>query len=358
MATKHAARTARIQALHEALAERVVVLDGSWGVLIQGYGLGEADFRGERFRDWSYDLKGNTDLLNLTRPDLVSEIHRHYLEAGAEITSTNTFTATRIAQADYGMSDLAEELNREGAHLAREVADAFTARDGRPRWVAGALGPTNRTASISPEVEDPAARNVTFEELRVAYYEAARGLAEGGADILLVETVFDTLNAKAALFAIDEYFEAIGETLPVIVSGTITDRSGRTLSGQTAEAFWTSIKHIHPLAVGLNCALGPKELRPYVAELARVADVPVSAYPNAGLPNAFGGYDESPESMAAELGAWARDGLLNIVGSCCGSRPEHTRAIAEAVRGLRPRTVPAHEPVLQLAGLEAVEIGG
>ncbi|TAK77004.1 MAG: methionine synthase, partial [Dehalococcoidia bacterium] len=242
------ARRARIKALHEALAERVVVLDGSWGVLIQGYGLGEADFRGERFRDWPSDLKGNTDLLNLTRPDLVSDIHRQYLEAGAEITSTNTFTATRIAQADYGMSELAEEMDREGARLAREVADAFTARDGRPRWVAGALGPTNRTASISPEVEDPAARNVTFEELRRAYFEATRGLVEGGADILLVETVFDTLNAKAALFAIDEYFEAIGEALPVIVSGTITDRSGRTLSGQTPEAFWTSVKHVRPLA--------------------------------------------------------------------------------------------------------------
>ena len=352
------ARTARIHALHEALAERVVVLDGSWGVLIQGFGLSEADFRGERFKNWPADLKGNTDLLNLTRPDIVSGIHERYLEAGAEITSTNTFTATRIAQADYRMSDLAEEINREGARLAREAADASTARDGRPRWVAGSLGPTNRTASISPSVEDAAARNVTFEELREAYYEEARGLVDGGSDILLVETVFDTLNAKAALFAIDELFEAMGERLPVIVSGTITDLSGRTLSGQTAEAFWTSIKHMRPLAVGLNCALGPKELRPYVAELSRVADVPVSVHPNAGLPNAFGGYDETPESMAAHLGGWGRDGLVNIVGSCCGSTPAHTRAIAEALRGLPPRVVPQIAPALRLSGLEAVEIGG
>jgi len=352
------AAIARIAALHAALAERILVLDGGWGTLIQGYRLGEADFRGERFRDWLVDLKGNTDLLNLTRPDIVREIHSRYVEAGADITSTNTFTATRIAQADYQLQDYAREINREGARLAREAADAFTARDGRPRWVAGSMGPTNRSASISPDVNDPGARNTSFDELREAYREAALGLIEGGADILLVETIFDTLNAKAAIYALDELFEDLGFSLPVILSGTIVDASGRTLSGQTLEAFWTSIRHARPFAVSLNCSLGPEQLRGYVSELSRIADVPVAAYPNAGLPNEFGGYDETPEQMAEALGGWARDGLLNIAGSCCGSGPEHTRAIAAAVAGVPPRRVPGdHEHRMRLSGLEAVEVG-
>ncbi len=348
----------RIEALHRAVAKRILVLDGAWGSLIQGYRLGEADFRGERFRDWPVDLKGNTDLLNLTRPDIVREIHVRYLEAGADITSTNTFTSTRIAQADYQLQDLAREINREGARLAREAADEFAARDGRPRWVAGSIGPTNRSASISPDVNDPGARNVTFDELREAYREAAIGLIEGGADILLVETIFDTLNAKAAIYAIDELAEEIGVAVPLVLSGTIVDASGRTLSGQTLEAFWTSIRHARPFAVSLNCSLGPEQLRGYVAELARIADAPVAAYPNAGLPNEFGGYDETPDQMAEALGAWARDGLLNIAGSCCGSTPDHTRAIAEAVRDVTPRPLPGDERrMMRLAGLEAVEVG-
>lgn len=351
-------RAERIASLNAALAERIVVLDGAWGSLIQGYQLTESDFRGARFADWPVDLKGNNDLLILTRPDIVREIHDRYLEAGADITSTNTFASTRIAQADYHLEELAEELNREGARIAREACDAATARDGRPRWVAGSLGPTNRTASMSPDVSDPGARNVSFEDLRIAYGEAVRGLMAGGADLLLIETITDTLNTKAAIFAIEEIFEDSGERLPIVISGTIVDRSGRTLSGQTLEAFWTSVKHANPLAIGLNCAMGPELLREYVADLSRVADTSVCAYPNAGLPNEFGQYDETPEQMAAALGAWAREGLVNIVGSCCGSTPEHTRAIAAAVRGLPPRAIPPHHPAMVLAGLEAVEIGG
>ena len=350
-------REERIAALHAALRERILVLDGSWGVLIQGFGLEEADYRGERFADWPQDLKGDNDLLILTRPDIVRSIHREYLEAGADITSTNTFASTSIAQADYGLEAYAEELNREGARLGREVADEYTARDpSRPRWVAGSIGPTNRTASISPDANDPGARGVTFDELRATYAEAARGLIAGGADILLVETIFDTLNAKAAVFAIDEVFEETGITLPVMISGSVVDLSGRNLSGQTVEAFWNSLRHARPLAVGLNCSLGPAQMRAYVADLARVADTAVSAYPNAGLPNAFGGYDETPEDMARQMGEWARAGLLNIVGGCCGTKPPHIRAIAEAVRGLPPRVPPHPAPRLRLAGLEPFEV--
>ena len=339
--------------------ERILVLDGSWGVLIQGRRLEEADFRGTAFADWTYDLKGNADVLNLSNPEFVRGIHREYLEAGTDICGTNTFTATSISQSEYGLESHVFAMNEAGARLARECADEFEAQDGSPRWVAGALGPTNRTASISPDANDPAARSITFDELRESYKEAARGLIAGGSDILLVETIFDTLNAKAAIYGIDEVFEEDGITLPVWISGTITDLSGRTLSGQTVEAFWTSIKHIRPFAVGLNCSLGAAQLRPYVAELARIADVPVSAYPNAGLPNAFGGYDETPEQMAEALGSWAQDGLLNIVGSCCGSRPEHTRALAEAVRGLKPRPIPTSDQRrLVLSGMEAMEVGG
>ncbi|MCA9846566.1 MAG: homocysteine S-methyltransferase family protein [Dehalococcoidia bacterium] len=350
-------RSARLEALQQALRERILVLDGSWGVLIQGRGLGEADFRGERFADWPKDLKGDAEALNLSQPDFVKGIHREYFAAGADIGGTNTFTATSISQAEFGLQDLAFDLNEAGARLAREAAAEFDADDGGTRWVAGAMGPTNKTLSISQDANDPGARAITFDEMRDAYKEAARGLIAGGADILLVETTFDTLNAKAAAFAIDEVFEEDDVRLPLWVSGTIVDLSGRTLTGQTVEAYWTSMKHARPFAIGFNCSLGSSQLRPYVAELARIADVPVSAYPNAGLPNEFGGYDETPEYMAEELSSWARDGLLNIVGTCCGSTPAHTKALADAVRGLKPRAVPEHRPLLTLSGLEALEVG-
>jgi 5-methyltetrahydrofolate--homocysteine methyltransferase len=351
-------RQERLQALLAAMRERILVLDGAWGSLIQRYGLEDADFRGTRFATWPAELKGDPDLLNITRPDIVREIHDRYIEAGADITSTNTFSSNRIAQADYRLEDVAQEMNEAGARIARQACDDAQDRDGRVRWVAGSIGPTNRTASISPDVNDPGARNVDFEELRAAYAEAVRGLMDGGADILLIETITDTLNAKAAVFAADDVFEERGESLPIILSGTIVDRSGRTLSGQTLEAFWTSLAHARPLAVGLNCALGPEQLREHIAELARIADVAVAAYPNAGLPNEFGGYDETPEQMSGAIGSWAREGIVNIVGSCCGSTPEHTRAIAEAVRGVAPHAIPEHRASMHLAGLESVEIGG
>ena len=289
-----APRTAALEAL---LKERIVIIDGAMGTMIQTYKLDEAAYRGERFRDWAKDLKGNNDLLTLTQPRVIREIHAAYYEAGADIVETNTFSSTTIAQADYGMESLARELNLESARLARSVADELTARDGRPRFVAGAMGPTNRTGSISPDVNDPGFRNVTFDELVAAYREAADALLDGGADLLLVETVFDTLNAKAAIFACEQFFEDQGRRWPVMISGTITDASGRTLSGQTAEAFWYSVSHVRPLSVGLNCALGARQLRQYVQDLSRVAPVFISAHPNAGLPNAFGGYDETPESI-------------------------------------------------------------
>ncbi|MCI0451732.1 MAG: homocysteine S-methyltransferase family protein [Candidatus Latescibacteria bacterium] len=299
------------------------------GTMIQRYRLDEAAFRGERFREHSKDLKGDNDLLCLTQPKIVGEIHRAYFDAGADVATTNTFNGTAISQHEYGLQAFAYEISREAARIARAEADAAEKRDpARPRFVAGSLAPTNRTASISPDVNDPAARNVSFIELRDAYRENARGLVDGGADILLVETVFDTLNAKAALFAIEEEFEARGFRLPVICSGTITDLSGRTLSGQTPEAFYASVSHVPLFAVGLNCALGSSQMKPFLAALAGVARVPVSVYPNAGLPNAFGGYDETPEEMAANLREMADDGWVNIAGSCCGSTPEHTRAIA------------------------------
>ncbi|HZH28141.1 MAG TPA: homocysteine S-methyltransferase family protein [Azospirillaceae bacterium] len=349
-------REDRIAALKRAAAERILVLDGAMGSLLQGCGLEEADFRGTRFAGWPKDLKGNNDILCLTRPDIIRGIHDQYLDAGADIIETNTFNATRISQADYGMEDHAREINMAGARLAREAADAAMARDGRVRWVAGALGPTSRTASISPDVNDPGYRGVTFDELEAAYREEAEGLIEGGADLLVVETIFDTLNAKAAIFAIDTLFDETGIRLPVIISGTITDRSGRTLSGQTTEAFWNSVRHARPFAIGLNCALGADLMKPYIQELSRVAEAPVSAYPNAGLPNEFGAYDETPEQTAAHLSAWAREGLVNIVGGCCGTTPDHIRAIAEGVRGLAPRA-PADRPArMRLAGLEPFEI--
>jgi len=328
------------------------------GTMLQTYRLGEADYRGTRFADWPSDLKGNNDLLAMTRPEIVGAIHGQYLEAGADILETNTFNANAISMADYGMEELAYEMNVAAAGLARRIADEFEAKDpSRPRYVAGVLGPTNRTASLSPEVENPGARNVTFDQLVDAYTVAIGGLMDGGADILLVETIFDTLNAKAALFAIEQYFDTHSVQVPVMISGTITDASGRTLSGQTAEAFWTSMAHVKPLSIGLNCALGAAQLRAYVQELSRIADTHVSAHPNAGLPNAFGEYDESPETMATHLREWATSGLLNIVGGCCGTTPAHIKAIAEALHGIAPRAIPSIEPRLRLSGLEPMTIG-
>jgi len=349
--------TGRQETLKVLLSERILVLDGAMGTMIQERGLEEADYRGERFTDHPSDLKGDNDLLNLTQPDLIAEIHREFLEAGADILTTNTFNATTIAQADYGTEGVVAEINREGARIARSVADTLTRQTPeRPRFVAGAMGPTNRTASISPDVEDPGFRNVTFDELRDAYREAAAALLDGGADFLLIETVFDTLNAKAAIFAVDEVAEERGEPVPVIVSGTITDQSGRTLSGQTVEAFWNSIRHARLLAVGLNCSMGAEQLRPYLAELSRIAEVPVSAHPNAGLPNDMGDYDEDPETTAAHLGEWAEAGLVNLVGGCCGTTPAHITAIAEAVADKAPRRPPAPPPRMRLSGLEAFEL--
>jgi 5-methyltetrahydrofolate--homocysteine methyltransferase len=349
------ARQRRIEVLEAALAERILVLDGAMGTMIQGARLDESEYRGKRFAGWPRDLKGANDLLVLTRPELIASIHDAFLAAGADIIETNTFNATAISLADYGLEDYVAEINREAARLARAAADRATARDGRPRFVAGALGPTSRTASLSPDVNDPGYRATSFEELRAAYGAAARALVEGGADLLIVETIFDTLNAKAALFALDELFEEGGERLPMIVSGTITDASGRTLSGQTVEAFWNSVRHSRPLAVGLNCALGAKQLRAHVEELSRVADTRICAYPNAGLPNAFGEYDECAAETAGHLGEWARSGFLNVVGGCCGTTPEHIAAIASAVAGLPPRKVPAPPRRCRLSGLEALE---
>jgi 5-methyltetrahydrofolate--homocysteine methyltransferase len=327
------------------------------GTSIQALGLTEADYRGARFAGHDRDLKGNNDLLSLTRPEVIAGIHREFLHAGADIVETNTFNANALSQAEYGLAGLARELNHAGAMLARAAADDFTRRTPhRPRFVAGVLGPTGRTASISPDVNDPGARNVTFEQLVAAYADAVQGLMDGGVDLLLIETVFDTLNAKAAIFAVEQCFDARGTRLPLIVSGTITDASGRTLTGQTPTAFWYSVRHAQPLCIGLNCALGPKELRPHVEELAAVADTFVSVHPNAGLPNAFGGYDETPESMAAVLGEFARSGFLNIVGGCCGTTPEHIRAIAEAVAPHRPRPVPELPRYCRLSGLEPLTL--
>jgi len=345
------------QQLEQAMSQRILVLDGAMGTTIQGYGLTEADYRGERLADWPSDLKGNNDLLNLTRPDVIREIHQRFADAGSDLLETNTFSANALSQADYGLEALSYEINVEGARLAREVADAETARDpSRPRFVAGALGPTTRTASISPDVNDPSARNVTFEELRAAYYDNARGLLDGGAHLLLVETIFDTLNAKAALFAIDELLEHRGEAVPVMISGTITDASGRTLSGQTTAAFWHSVRHARPLTIGLNCALGAPQMRPFVDELSRIADTWVCAYPNAGLPNEMGEYDISPHDHGEELRAWAQDGLVNIVGGCCGTRPDHIARISEVVAGVKPRVVPQVATKMRLSGLEPLTL--
>ena len=348
----------RIEALRQQLSRRIMLLDGGMGTMIQSYKLSEQDFRGARFADWQSDLQGNNDLLVLTRPDVISEIHHAYLAAGADILETNTFNATTIAMADYHMESLSAEINFTAAKLARACADEWTAKTpDRPRYVAGVLGPTNRTCSISPDVNDPAYRNVTFNQLVTAYRESTRALIEGGADLLMIETVFDTLNAKAAIFAIQSEQEALGVALPLMISGTITDASGRTLSGQTTEAFYNSLRHAEPLSFGLNCALGPDELRQYVADLSRLADSYVTAHPNAGLPNAFGEYDLDADIMAEQIGEWARAGFLNIVGGCCGTTPQHIAAMARAVDGVAPRTVPTLPVACRLSGLEPLNIG-
>ncbi len=350
-------RNARLARLDRLLKERILILDGAMGTMIQRYKLEEKDYRGERFADWESDLTGNNDLLILTQPKIIRDIHAAYLEAGADIVETNTFNSQSISLADYRMEELVYELNREGARLARATADEFEKKNPhKPRFVAGVLGPTNRTASLSPDVNNPGFRNVSFDQLVEAYSESLRGLIDGGADLVMVETIFDTLNAKAALYAVDRYCEKAGLRLPIMISGTITDASGRTLSGQTTEAFWNSLAHANPLSIGLNCALGVTQLRQYVEELARVANVHVSSHPNAGLPNEFGGYDESPEFMAEHIREWAGAGFLNIVGGCCGTTPAHIQAIADAVCGLRPRQLPRIEPACRLAGLEPLNI--
>jgi 5-methyltetrahydrofolate--homocysteine methyltransferase len=350
-------RTERIGAMMEALEKQILLLDGAMGTMIQGHGLTEQDYRGDRFADWSSDLKGNNDLLSITRPQVIRGIHRQFLEAGADIIETNTFNANAPSMSDYGMESLVGEINAVSARIAREVADEYAAAAGAPRFVAGVLGPANRTASISPDVNDPGYRNITFQGLADSYQEAATALIDGGVDFLMVETIFDTLNAKAAIFAIRRAFEATGVNLPIMISGTITDASGRTLSGQTTEAFWNSVSHADPFMVGLNCALGAEDLRPYVAELSRVADTRVSAHPNAGLPNEFGEYDETPEHMASVIGEFARSGLVNLVGGCCGTTPEHIRALRQAIDGQAPRSIPTIEKRCRLSGLEPLNIG-
>ncbi|MFL5220898.1 MAG: homocysteine S-methyltransferase family protein, partial [Microvirga sp.] len=345
-----------LAALRKAASERILVLDGAMGTEIQALKLSEADFRGERFAAHAHDLKGNNDLLILTQPDAIRETHLHYFRAGADIVETNTFSGTSIAQSDYGLEAIVYELNREGARLAREAAVEAEKEDGRRRFVAGAVGPTNRTLSISPDVNNPGYRAVTFDQVRDAYAEQVRGLVDGGAEIILIETIFDTLNAKAAIFATQGVFSERGVKLPIMISGTITDLSGRTLSGQTPTAFWHAIRHTEPFAVGLNCALGAREMRAHIEEIAKVADTLVCAYPNAGLPNEFGLYDERPEATAAMLAEFADAGFVNIVGGCCGTTPEHVAAIAKAVEGKAPRALPDIPKRLRLSGLEAFEL--
>jgi 5-methyltetrahydrofolate--homocysteine methyltransferase len=341
----------RIRAL---LQQRILILDGAMGTMIQRYKLSEADYRGERFKDWPSDLKGNNDLLVLTKPEVIREIHEQYLAAGADILETNTFNGNRLSQADYGLEDYTAELVTAAARLAREAADAWTAKTpDKPRLVAGVLGPTSKTASISPDVNDPGARNTNFDELVEIYMESTRALIAGDVDLILIETIFDTLNAKAAAFAVDQVFEEDQVTLPVMISGTITDASGRTLSGQTVEAFYNSLRHVRPLSIGLNCALGPDALRPHVEDMARVAESYTSFHPNAGLPNEMGEYDMTPRQMADHIREWADSGFINIVGGCCGSSPDHIRAIAEAVEGKAPRQPQPPDHRLRLSGLEA-----
>ncbi|MFT4953934.1 MAG: 5-methyltetrahydrofolate--homocysteine methyltransferase [Brevundimonas sp.] len=351
-------RAERIKALHAAAKERILVLDGAWGVMIQRCDLSEEDFRGERFREHNHPQKGNNDLLILTRPDIIADLHDQYYAAGADISETNTFSSTTIGQADYGLEDAVWDLNFEGAKIAREVADRWTEKEPhKPRFVAGSMGPTNRTLSISPDVNDPGFRAVSFDEVYGAYKQQARALHEGGVDLFLVETIFDTLNAKAAIKAILDLQDEGYEALPLWISGTITDRSGRTLSGQTAEAFWNSVRHAKPFAIGLNCALGADLMRPHIADIARVADTLVAAFPNAGLPNAMGQYDEQPHETACHLHEWAQSGLVNILGGCCGTTPDHIKHVADAVAGVKPRAIPERPTAMRLSGLEPFEVG-
>ncbi|MBL7731382.1 MAG: homocysteine S-methyltransferase family protein [Chitinophagaceae bacterium] len=345
-----------MSSIQQELEKRILIIDGAMGTMIQRYKLAEADYRSDRFKDWPSDVKGNNDLLNITRPDIITAIHKQYLDAGADIIETNTFSSTAIAQADYGMESLAYELNLAAGKCAKAAVEEFyaenpNAKTQNPKFIAGAIGPLNKTLSLSPDVNNPGYRAVTFDEVVTAYYEQVKGLVEGGVDVLLIETIFDTLNAKAAIFAIKKYFRENpplngGEPLPVMISGTITDASGRTLSGQTLEAFYTSVLHAKPLSIGLNCALGAKEMRPHIEELSQIASCYVSAYPNAGLPNAMGEYDEAPEETGHYLEDWAREGWVNIVGGCCGTTPDHIRHIAQEVKGLKPRPLPEKETVL------------
>ena len=349
-------RLQRVQELSEVIERRIVVLDGAMGTMIQACRLQEADYRGERFRDWHKELKGANDLLTLTQPAVIATIHRDFLQAGADIIATNTFNSNSISMADYGLEAIVPELNWEAARLARSVADEISAATGQTRFVAGALGPTSRTASLSPDVQDPAYRSVRFDDLVSTYSAATQALIEGGVDILLIETIFDTLNAKAAIYAVRSVLDEAGIDLPIMISGTITDASGRTLSGQTTEAFWNSVRHARPIVIGLNCALGAKQLRPYVEELSRIADTCVGTYPNAGLPNAFGEYEDSAAQMAEMLGEFAASGFLNLVGGCCGTTPEHIRAIAQAVAVHAPRAIPSLPVRLRLSGLEPMNL--
>jgi 5-methyltetrahydrofolate--homocysteine methyltransferase len=340
-------------ALEAAAEKRILIIDGAMGTMIQRHKLTEEGYRGARFKDWGHDVKGNNDLLVLTQPQIIGEIHEAYLEAGSDIIETNTFNAQKVSLADYGMQDLAYEMNVAAAKIARAAADKWSKKTpDKPRFVAGAVGPTNRTASISPDVNNPGFRNIDFDTLRDAYKEQIRGLIDGGSDIILIETIFDTLNAKAAGFATLEVFDEKGIELPIMISGTITDRSGRTLSGQTPEAFWYSMRHLRPFSIGLNCALGAELMRPYLAELAAHADARISAYPNAGLPNAMGEYDETPHDMACQIEPWAKDGIVNVVGGCCGSTPDHIRQVAEHVAGHSPHKIPTLAPRMRLSGLE------
>ena len=351
-------RAGRIAALHAAARQRVLVLDGGWGTMIQRRGLAEADFRGEGFADHPVQLKGDNDILCLTRPDVIAELHDQYFAAGADITETNTFSATTIAQEDYGLDEQAVwDINLEGAKLARAAADRWTAKEPtKPRFAAGSIGPLNKMLSMSSDVNDPGARGVTFDQVYSAYRQQARALHEGGVDLFLIETITDTLNCKAAIKAILDLEDEGLEPLPMWISGTIVDRSGRTLSGQTAEAFWNSVRHAKPFAVGFNCALGGELMRPFIAELSRVADTLVAAYPNAGLPNAMGQYDEQPHETAHFIEEWARSGLVNIVGGCCGTTPEHIRHVAEGVANVTPRAIPQRPVAMRLAGLEPFEL--
>ncbi|WP_300540797.1 homocysteine S-methyltransferase family protein [Maricaulis sp.] len=348
-------QSGRIEKLGTLARERVLILDGAMGTQIQDLKLDEDGYRGERFAEWQVAIKGNNDILNLTSPEAVKAIHKAYFEAGSDIVETNTFSATSIAQADYEMQDLAPEIAREGARLARAAADEVEAETGSPRGVAGAIGPTNKTLSISPDVNDPGFRDIDFDSVRNAYYEQAEAMAEH-VDFFLIETIFDTLNAKAAIKALLDLKAATGIDRPILISGTITDRSGRTLSGQTAEAFWYSVRHAKPWAVGLNCALGAEEMRPYITEIARVADTRIITYPNAGLPNDMGEYDETPAETAAQVSDWAENGLVNILGGCCGTTPDHIRAIAEAVKSAKPRRPARRERAMRLSGLEPFEL--